>query len=227
MLMLEIPASPPSVAMTWKGHLFGREGSSLGSLSLVELDQIRGQNNDWSAEVIPGSTLADLDPAAIAFARVTFKSKHAKLAAEVDSWDDATFLNKAKVTRSGGITRAAILILGKDTPAHLLSPADPRITWVLKNADGTDRDFLHYGPPYILATSEIAKRIRNTPYKFMRDSTLFPDQFLQYDPWVMREILHNCVAHQDYTLHGRVSVVEREELPHFHQSRRVHPRVGP
>ena len=41
-LMLEIPAASPGTPMTWKGHLYGREGASLGSLSLVELDQ-----NSW------------------------------------------------------------------------------------------------------------------------------------------------------------------------------------
>ncbi|MFZ1104997.1 MAG: RNA-binding domain-containing protein, partial [Hyphomicrobiaceae bacterium] len=210
-LMLQIPSASPGIAVTWKGHLYGREGSSIGSLSLAELDQIRGQNNDWSAEVLREATLADLDSDAVALARKAFKTKHPKLAAEADDWDDKTFLNKARVTRSGAVTRTALLLLGKPEAAHMLSPADPRMTWVLKHSDGTDRDSHHYLPPFIVATSELAGRIRNTPYQFMRDSTLFPDQFLQYDPWVLREILHNCVAHQDYTLNGRISVVERED----------------
>ena len=31
---------------------------------------------------------------------------------------------------------------------------------------------------------------------------------IQYDRWVVREALHNCIAHQDYGLHGRIVVVE-------------------
>src|SRR5262249_14726348 len=38
-LMFEIPPASPGIAMTWKGHLYGREGSSIGSLSLAELDR--------------------------------------------------------------------------------------------------------------------------------------------------------------------------------------------
>ncbi|MBM4388339.1 MAG: transcriptional regulator, partial [Deltaproteobacteria bacterium] len=38
--------------------------------------------------------------------------------------------------------------------------------------------------------------------------TLFPQEITQYDPWVIREALHNCIAHQDYGLHGRIVVVE-------------------
>ncbi|MEA1961981.1 MAG: hypothetical protein U9N81_12065 [Bacillota bacterium] len=40
----------------------------------------------------------DLDPKAIARARMAFKNKHQRLAAQVDSWNDLNFLNKAKIT---------------------------------------------------------------------------------------------------------------------------------
>lgn len=38
--------------------------------------------------------------------------------------------------------------------------------------------------------------------------TLFPQEITQYDPWVIREALHNAIAHQDYRRHGRIVVVE-------------------
>ena len=31
----------------------------------------------------------------------------------------------------------------------------------------------------------------------------------QYDPWVVREALHNCIAHQDYRQAARITVTER------------------
>jgi len=33
----------------------------------------------------------------------------------------------------------------------------------------------------------------------------------QYDPWVIRETLHNCIAHQDYSRGGKINLVERPE----------------
>lgn len=214
-LMFEIPAAPPGVPTAWKGHFYGREGSSIAALSLAELDLIRRQSDDWSAEPCDGATIDELDPAAIAEARRNFKIKTPKLAKEVDGWSNETFLAKAKVLRGKKLTRAAILLLGKPEASHHLSPGDPRITWVLKNADGTNRDYQHYGPPLLLATNEIATRIRNTNYQFMRDATLFPAQVLQFDPWVLRELLHNCIAHQDYRLNGRINVVEQEDALTF------------
>lgn len=45
----------------------------------------------------------------------------------------------------------------------------------------------------------------------MLDDTLFPTEISMYDPWVIREILHNCIAHQDYSLASRINVVEEPE----------------
>ena len=33
----------------------------------------------------------------------------------------------------------------------------------------------------------------------------------RYDPWVLRETLHNCIAHQDYSCQGRINVVEQPD----------------
>lgn len=44
---------------------------------------------------------------------------------------------------------------------------------------------------------------------FKNADTLFPEEVDQYDPYVMREALHNCIAHQDYAQgSGRIFVVE-------------------
>jgi ATP-dependent DNA helicase RecG len=40
---------------------------------------------------------------------------------------------------------------------------------------------------------------------------LFPQEITQYDTWVIRETLHNCIAHQDYPAGGRINVVENSE----------------
>jgi ATP-dependent DNA helicase RecG len=129
----------------------------------------------------------------------------------VDRWNDTTFLNKAKVCIEGKITRAAVILLGKSESEHFLFPAIARITWVLKDTDGTERDYQHFGPPLILAVDQVFARIRNLTYRYMRNETLFPTEITQYEPWVIREALHNAIAHQDYTQGGRVNVIEDAE----------------
>lgn len=169
---------------------------------------LSGPTQDWSAQVCPGATPADLDPAAVAFARQEYKKKHPALAAEVGGWDDVTFLNKAKVCVNGQVTRTAILLLGRNEAEHFLSPAVARISWVLKDEHGIEKDYQHFGPPLILAVDGVFARIRNLTYRYLPDATLFPTEVTQYDPWVLRETLHNCIAHQDYPRGGKVNVVE-------------------
>jgi ATP-dependent DNA helicase RecG len=48
-------------------------------------------------------------------------------------------------------------------------------------------------------------------YRYIPDNTLFPEEVLRYEPFVIREALNNCIAHQDYSIGGRINVVERED----------------
>ena len=59
---------------------------------------------DWSAAICEGAIINDLDPEAITLARRNFAKKNPMIAGEAGRWDDGTFLNKAKVCISGGIT---------------------------------------------------------------------------------------------------------------------------
>lgn len=166
------------------------------------------RRTDWSAGLCEGASLADLDPSAINKAREQFTIKHPGQAADVAGWDDATFLNKAKLLKQGAVTRTAILLLGRGESATLLSPAVAKITWVLKDAANRELDYEHFGPPFVLVGDRLQKRIRNLTVRALPSGTLFPQEITQYDPWVIREALHNCIAHQDYGLHGRINVVE-------------------
>ncbi len=42
----------------------------------------------------------------------------------------------------------------------------------------------------------------------VNDNTLFPNEVDQYDNYILRELLHNCIVHQDYRLHGNINVME-------------------
>lgn len=150
----------------------------------------------------------DLDEEAIQKARTEYKTKNPHLAEEVDIWDDNTFLNKTKVAIQGGITRTALILLGRDESTHFFSPYVAQMTWILKGEHNIEKDYEHFGPPFILTIDKLFSKVRNLKYRYLPDGTLFPIEITQYDPWVIREALHNCIAHQDYELKGRINVVE-------------------
>jgi ATP-dependent DNA helicase RecG len=212
-LMFQIPPALRGVPTSWKGHYYGREGESLAPLSLSKIEQIRGQalREDWSARVCEDATLDDFDPEAIQFARKQYKEKHPGQAEELDQWDDLTFLNKAKVCISGQITHAALVLLGREESGHFLSPGIAQLTWVLRNDQGIEKDYKHFDLPLILAVDRIFARLRNLTYRYMPNASLFPVEVTQYDIWVIRESLHNAIAHQDYTQAGRINIIEEPE----------------
>ena len=212
-VMFQIPPALRGVPTAWKGHYFGRDNEAIGPLSLYEIEQIRKQatREDWSAQICDGAALSDLDPQAIAFARQEFKKKHPKLIADVDGWDDLTFLNKAKVCIDGKMTRTALILLGKPESTHYLSPSHPQLTWILKDKDGMERDYKHFEPPFLLAVDALLANVRNLTCRVLPGGTLFPVELLQYDDWVLREVLHNAIAHPDYPSSGRINVVEFED----------------
>ncbi|MGE3151567.1 MAG: helix-turn-helix domain-containing protein [Nitrospiraceae bacterium] len=189
---------------------FVRVGSSKTELSKhpEKARAIWTRGCDWSSGVSDSATLMDLDPEAVAKAREQFVVKRPGQAQEVSGWNDATFLNKAKVLKQGAVTQTALLLLGRAESAAVLSPAIAKISWILKDTDNRELDYEHFGPPFILAGDRLLKRIRNLMVRALPSGTLFPQEITQYDPWVIREALHNCIAHQDYGLHGRVVVVE-------------------
>jgi ATP-dependent DNA helicase RecG len=80
----------------------------------------------------------------IALARKNFKNKFPEKATEVDTWNDLTFLNKARITIKGKITRTAIILLGKEEADHYLNPAEAKVRWLLKDAKGNDKDYAIY-----------------------------------------------------------------------------------
>ncbi len=170
--------------------------------------EIWTRGSDWSAEVCQAASLEDLDPEAIAKAREQFVVKHPAQADEVAAWDDRTFLNKARVLRHGEVTHTALVLLGRAEATTLLAPAVAKISWILKDGENRELGYEHIGPPFLLAGDRLMRRIRNLVVRALPSGTLFPQEITQYDPWVIREALHNAIAHQDYRRHGRVIVVE-------------------
>lgn len=212
-LLFQIPPAPKGIPIAFKRMYYGRDGESLVGLSIEKIERIRSQSKseDWSAKLITEASIEDLDSDAIQFARHVYIQKNPKLAEEVPTWDDQTFLNKAKLTSNGKITNTAIVLLGKSESEHYISPATSKITWILKDKDGIEKDYEHFTCPLILSIQEVYKKIRNIKYRYIAEGNLFPDEVQQYDPYTIREALNNCIAHQDYTMGGKIVLIEKED----------------
>ena len=211
-LLFQIPAAPRGMPVSFKRQFWGRDGESLVGLSIEKIERIRfALNRDWSAEVVPEAQLSDLDLDAIHMARKLFLERNSERRIEIESWDTMTFLNKAKLTQKGKITRTTLLLLGRNEVEYLLAPADPKIRWVLRDENGLVKSHYISGIPFILSVDAVYNKIRNLTYQHLQRGTLFPEEVLQYEPFTIREALYNCIAHQDYRMGMRIDVIERED----------------
>lgn len=212
-LMFQIPAAPKGIPIAFDGHYYARDGEELAPLNIEKIERIRGQiiKDDWSAVIIPDATIEDLDEDAIALARKNYKNKFPEKAAEVDEWNAITFLNKAKVTIKGKITRTALILLGKDEAEHFLNPAEVKIRWKLIDNNGADIDYDIFNIPMILSVEKVFSKIRNIKYRYMQEGTIFPTEVAKYEPFSIREAINNCIAHQDYTKNARINVIEMDD----------------
>lgn len=215
-IMFEIPPAIRGIPTTWNDMAYARADESLCPLPMNKQDQIRHQSGyDWSKETVDGASMADLSPEAVQMARELFirhETSRGKNAALLESLSDENLLNKAGILLGGKVTRTALLLLGDEYSRNYFDGFIPRITWTLYNADGTVKTYEHFDMPFLLAVDEVYKRIRNVKYRYIAgQQTLFPQEVDQYDPALIKELLHNCIAHQDYTRRGKINVEEYED----------------
>jgi len=190
-----------------------RIGDNLVPMTKERLNNILNENlilEDWSKKIIEEASIEDLDKEAIKKARKEFIKRNPKYIDEIEKWNDIKFLDKSKLTIKGKITRACFILLGKQEEEHFLDSA-VKIRWNLKTIDNQDKDFEIFHIPFILSVDEVYKKIRNLKYRYLKEGTLFPDEVLRYDPFVIREPLNNAIAHQDYSKKGRINLVEFED----------------
>lgn len=213
-ILFQIPAAATSIPTGWNDHYYGRYGESLGALTIDEQDRIRRQEKkDWSKQIIPDATINCLDNNAIAVAREQYKEKMNKshISEEVDNMTDEEFLTKIKLIINGKITNAALLLLGNEDYDYLFSYV-PEASWRLYDSKNDVKDYEIFKIPFITLSDRLLGRIRNLTYRYMPNQlTFFPTETKQYDVWLLRELMNNCIAHSDYTIGGRIYLNEAED----------------
>ena len=170
--------------------------------------QIYNSRRDWSAEVISDATINDLHPEAIAIAKQGYKERNPDISEDVDNWTLETFLDRAKITIDGKITRTALLLLGRPESRHKIGHI-AQIVWQLNTPTESPGEV--FDIPFIISTSKVLGKIRNYQFKIYPNTSLIPAEIWKYDTRNILEGLHNCIAHQDYLKDERIVVTEEPD----------------
>lgn len=216
-LMFKIPAATTGIPTAWKNRYWARSGESLVSLSQHKIDLIRGQERrDWSKQLTQ-ATIKCLDMEAIDIAKEKYKEKMNRkhISEEVDAMSPEAFLTKMKLMVDGRVTNAGMVLLGNQDYDYLLN-TPPMVMWRLYGANGEDKDYEIFKIPFIKVADQVFAKIRNLTYRYLPNQlSLFPKQTEQYDQWLLRELLNNCMAHANYQLGGRIYINEFEDKISF------------
>lgn len=213
--LVHVPRHAPRQPVQAHDKAWQRDGDSLVELRADRHDAILREHlagQDWSAGLVPDATLADLDTQALQLARKQFTAKNSqeRWASEIAGWSDSEFLDRAKLSASGTLTRTALLLLGKSESTHKLQhPAE--MVWRLLE----ERAAKPFHPPYLLTSSELLRQVRNDNIKLFPATSLIPVELPKYEIRVVLEALHNCIAHQDYECGERIVVDETSNQLRF------------
>jgi ATP-dependent DNA helicase RecG len=210
---LQIPPAAFATPTTWHGIPWSRENESLVEMPRFKLEAIYGQSRpDWSRQIAYEAREEDLDPDAVDFACKKYVEKFRESQPTVRNLGQADILKKIGLIIHGYVTNAALVLLGRPESCVFLGGVEPRISWTLYASDGSTIAYEHFEPPFITQVDSVLGKIRNEKYRFFdREDTLFPIEARRYSPEVIRELLHNCIAHQDYRLSGKINVLEYED----------------
>lgn len=216
-LMFKVPAATTGIPTAWKNRYWARSGESLVPLSQYKIDLIRGQERrDWSKQLTQ-ATIECLDAEAIDIAKEKYKEKMNRkhISEEVDAMSTEAFLTKMKLMVDGRVTNAGMVLLGNQDYDYLLN-TPPMVMWRLYGANGEDKDYEIFRIPFIKVADQVFAKIRNLTYRYLPNQlSLFPKQTEQYDQWLLRELLNNCMAHANYQLGGRIYINEFEDKISF------------
>lgn len=208
-LLLEVPSAPEGHPTTFDGFAYMIQDTGAVPMDDDTYGRILWEcATDWSAELVPGATIDDIDPIALEFARESFLSSRPSMADECRSWSDETLLDMMGLRRDDGMTNAALILLGKEEAVTKMRDAPMGLRWILKDGkDNVPLDSEIFGTPYLCSVEKICGRIRSIGCSIRRNDGT-ERRVQTYDRQLLREALYNCICHQDYSKGGLVTVVE-------------------
>ena len=212
-IAFQIPPANFATPTVWKGVPWSREHESLVEMPRHKLEFMYGQSRpDWSKKIAYDAIFDDLDSEAVDFACSQYVEKVSETQPAVKDLDHKAILTKMGLLIRNNLTYAAIVLLGKPESVVFLDGTEPRISWTLYSSDGATSAYEHFEPPFILQVDRVLSKIRNEKYRYFdKEETLFPTEARRYSPEVIRELLHNAIAHQDFRLSGKINVLEYED----------------
>ena len=210
-LIFTVPSRPQGEPISYKGSFLMRSGESLTAMNFDMIAAIREENRqDYSAEIVTGVTLTDLDETAIAKARELWLAKSGNT--DIASMSNEEIVAGLELADDRGVTLAAIILLGKiDAITRYCSNSE--IVWEYRKSSAdiefaARRDFKQ---SFLTSIDTLWTQIdARNDVAHIKDGFLIRD-IPAFSEEVVREAVLNAVAHRDYQNPGSIYIRQSGE----------------
>lgn len=205
-LVFQVPSRPPGLAIQYKGTYWMRGGQDLVPMTQDMLQRIFAETGlDFSAEICPKATLADLDPEAVENFRQRWIRKAENPALAHLSSDQ--LLTDAELLVDGGLTYASLILVGsRRALGKYLGQAEVIFEYRSQEASISCQQREEYRLGFFCFMDDLWQKINTRNDRQHFADGLFIWDIPTFNEMVVREAILNAIAHRDYRLGGSVFV---------------------
>lgn len=208
-VVFTIPSRPYGIAVQYKASYWMRTDEDVIPMTWDVLSKIREEIRlDYSSDIHPQATVADLDPVAITELRLRWhrKSKNDRLL----ECSDEQLLSDAELVVDGSVNYAALILLG--TPAALnryLPQVETVFEYRSSEASGPAQQRASYRKGFLLYQDELWTLINSRNELQHFQVGFFKVPISTFNETVIREAILNAISHRDYNEPSSIFIRQR------------------
>lgn len=205
-VIFTVPGRPIGAPIQYEGRYWMRAGEALAPMTQDMLRRIFDEAGpDFSAEVCPRATLADVDPAAVEEFRVRWHRR-----AKVDALLHASteqLLRDAELVTEEGVTYAALVLLGSHAAlGRHLAQAEVVFEYRSSEVAGPANQREEFRQGFLLFYDRLWELVNLRNDRQHYQDGLFMVEVPTFNEAAVREAILNAVSHRDYRHAGSVFV---------------------
>ncbi len=205
-LIFHVPTHPIGSPVKYKGIYWQRQGDSLIAMTEDRLRTIFAEaGHDFSADICPGATMDDLDPAAIEDFRRRWINKSSNHG--LTTLSQKQLLKDVEALVANKLTYAALILFGtRKTLGRYLGQSEVIFEYRSSDASGPAQQRKEFRQGFFGFYDKLwgLINLRNDIQHFQ--SGLFVLDVPTFSERVVREAVLNAVSHRDYQLGGSVFI---------------------
>jgi ATP-dependent DNA helicase RecG len=200
-LIFNVPTHYVGKPIKANGIYYMRAGESLVAMDEQTLKRKLNQyESDFSALIVKGLSVSDLDNDAIVSLRNTLIKNNKNALADLD---DEKLLGDLELITSDGITFAGLILLGKKSRIDEFLPCS-EIIFEWRGEEKINHDFRkEWREPFIKVYDDIWQTINNRNVRIPIQEGLLQNEILAFNEKAVREALLNAVTHRDYSIQSQ------------------------